>query len=612
MTGTSSRLGTPPGRLDATRDLVLVSVWCALAAGFAQGTITAVNAHLRHQIVYASRDVYWMAPLSYLMPFAVAGALLAVVGAVVPRAMNLRRATVLCLWLALFSLTLPYGMIARWAAAALSLGAAVTIGRWLTADGRSWPARVTRQVWGMAVVLVLVAAGTRGWRAWSTQRAVAGLPVPSDGAPNVLLIILDTMRSANMHLYGYQRENSPALERMAAQSVVFDDAIAPAPWTLPSHATMFTGHRPDELSANYVQPLDDAVPTLAERLQAHGFETAGFVANHHYTGFDTGLARGFTRYEDYKVSLKQTMRSSWLMQAIYYLDPVFFGGDATVAKSDDAKALQVPPKSWADAKRAEEVVDEFLVWQEERTDRPYFAFLNMFDAHDPRFAPPDLRERFRTKYPNLDVYDAAMAYMDREVGRLVDTLAARGTLDRTVVIIASDHGELFGEHQLWGHANSLYFNVLRVPLIVRYPARAHGGTRVAGPTSLQNLAATITDLAGLSRDNWLPGTSLVPLMNSLPSADTAPVVSSPVVSFAHQTINLPRKFPAARGELYSVIDDSLHYIRNTGDDGEELFAWKLDRKEVHDIAKTPEAESHLRRLRALARRAAGPDGGPGR
>jgi arylsulfatase A-like enzyme len=423
----------------------------------------------------------------------------------------------------------------------------------------------------------------------------------------VLLIILDTVRSASMHLYGYERKNSAVLERIAGESVIFDEAMATAPWTLPSHASMFTGLYPDELSADYVAPLNAAVPTLAERLGAHGFESVAFVANHHYTGFDTGLARGFTRYEDYKVSIKQTMRSAWPVQALYFFNPVAFGGNRTIVKTEDDKTLQVPPKSWAHAKRAEEVADEFLTWHGRRQARPYFAFLNMYDAHDPRYAPPVLREQFRYQLPNTELYDAAISYMDREIGRVLDTLAARRTLDHTVVIVASDHGELFGTHQLWGHANNLYLDVLRVPLVVRYPPRVPGGKRVVRATSLRDLAATITDLAGLPETEWLPGSSLVPLMASGDSATT-----SPVVSFAHRTINLPPRFPAARGDMYSVIDDSLHYIRNTGDNGEELFAWKTDREERRDLSKTPEGESKLQGLRALARRRAGSAGGQGR
>ncbi|MBV6521929.1 MAG: hypothetical protein MNPFHGCM_02073 [Gemmatimonadaceae bacterium] len=590
-------------RVRGIGDVAAIAFWSALGVGIAQAAITVINADLRHKIVYASRDVIWMAPLSYLMLFAVLGAVLTIVILIAPRVIGPTVATILSLWLAFFSLTLPYGMIARWAAAALALGAAVVIGRWLARDV-GWPRRAARQALGMVVLISVAAVGTRGARAWSTRSALAALPAPRADAPNVILIILDTMRAANMRLYGYEWDNTPKIDALAQQAAVFDNAIAPAPWTLPSHASMFTGLNPDQLSANYVDPLDATAPTLAEQLAAKGYATAGFVANHHYTGYDSGLARGFAKYEDYKVTIKQVMRTAWPVQALYFFDPVALGGDATIVKSEDDKVLQVPPKSWAHAKRAAEVVDEFLKWERGRNGRPYFAFLNMYDAHDPRYAPRGIRSPLRYKQPNLGVYDASMAYMDREIGRMLRALSADGSLDRTVVIVASDHGELFGEHQLWGHANNLYLDVLRVPLLIHYPPRIPGGVRVQRTVTLRDLPATIADLVGVPKNEWLPGESLVPLMNGIADA-----TASPVVSYAHHTINLPKKFPAARGAMYSVFDDSLHYIRNLGDKAEELFAWKVDRAEATDLARQPNAQAELQRFRALARPADAPTGG---
>lgn len=575
-------------------NVVLVSVWAALLTGVGQAGITVFDADVRHRVVHASRDVIWMAPLSYLLVFAVVGGVLAVIGWAVPRAVTLRVTTIVTLFVALVSLTLPYGMIARWASAAFALGCAVALGNWLSRDGHRWRTQVSRQALVLAVLVLVAGAGTRAARAWSIRRTTSALPTAAADAPNVLLVILDTVRAASMHLYGYKRDNSAVLERLAPESAIFDNAFATAPWTLPSHASMFTGEYPEALSANYTTALSAAAPTLAERLSERGYRTAGFVANHHYTGFDTGLARGFAEYEDYKVSVQQVIRTAWPIQALYFYDPMAFGGSETIVKTEEDKALQVPPKTWADAKRASEVVDEFVTWERTSNDRPFFAFLNMFDAHDPRWSPPDVRRHFRFSLPNTDTYDAAISYMDREVGRALDSLKAHGELDNTIVIVASDHGELFGKHQLWGHANNLYLDVLRVPLVVRYPARVRGGIRVAKAVSLRDLAATVLDLAGAPRTGWLPGASLVPLMTG---ADTS--VGSPVVSFAHQTINLPRRFPAARGNMYSVIDDTWHYIRNLGDNAEELYAWRTDRDEATDVSGSVSGKEESQRLWAL-------------
>ncbi|MFN8583343.1 MAG: sulfatase [Gemmatimonadaceae bacterium] len=570
------------------------SVWAALVAGVGQGLITAINWHVRHRIVYTSRDVYWMAPISYLAPFVCLAVVLAVLSLVAPRVATARVVITACLWAALFSLTLPFGELARWASAVLTLGvSSVIAGRLVATDGRG-VRTITRQAVALAALCAVVGIGTRVARQHASSVAIGQTPVPRSGAPNVLLIILDTVRSASMHLYGFERANTPVLDRLADSSLVFENAIAAAPWTLPSHASMFTGSYPAGLSANYLHPLDASQRTLAELLASHGYVTAGFVANHHYTGYDTGLARGFAVYEDYKTSLQQVVRSSWAMQALFFFRPAWFGANTTIAQGDVDKTLQVPPKTWADAKRAPEVVDEFLAWDLTRPRKPYFAFLNLYDAHDPRYAPLDIKRQFVSRFPNRDWYDAAIAYMDREVGRALDSLRARGELDNTVVIVASDHGELFGEHRLWGHANSLYLNVLRVPLIVRYPPRIASGKRMAAVVSLRDMAATISDLAGLPRQEWLPGNSLI-------SAAMEHGERSPAVSFAHRTINLPKKFPAARGEMFSMTDDSLHYIHNMGDGGEELFKWATDPREASDMAHDAGRAALMSSLRAATR-----------
>ncbi len=134
--------------------------------------------------------------------------------------------------------------------------------------------------------------------------------------PNVLLITLDTVRAANLSLYGYSRQTTPNLDRFAKRGVVFDKAFATAPWTLPSHASLFTGRWPHELSTDYTVPLDGTHPTLAEYLSRQGYRTAGFVANLGYCSFGTGLARGFEHYEDYRRSLGQIASSSTLVRKV--------------------------------------------------------------------------------------------------------------------------------------------------------------------------------------------------------------------------------------------------------------------------------------------------------
>ena len=140
-----------------------------------------------------------------------------------------------------------------------------------------------------------------------------GRPLPPATAPNVLLIVLDTVRADHLSLYGYRRATSPNLERLAKHGIRFEEARATAPWTLPSHASMFTGHWPHELGVHWLTPLGGNAPTLAEYLGSHGYATAGFVANDLYCSYDTGLDRGFTHYEDYVLERLSPFRTARLV-----------------------------------------------------------------------------------------------------------------------------------------------------------------------------------------------------------------------------------------------------------------------------------------------------------
>src|SRR5207237_241264 len=177
------------------------------------------------------------------------------------------------------------------------------------------------------------------------------------------------------------------LEEIASTGVCFDRAVATAPWTLPSHASMFTGHFPHEQSADWQRALDSKYPTLAEVLSARGYRTAGFVANVVYCERSAGVARGFAHYEDFLFSWERVARSSHL--ACYFADK--FG------------LWPCLPEAHKDAGR---VNHEFLKWLDAAGAGPFFVFLNYMDAHDPYVAPVPFKGRFSSKTPtNLRVSD---------------------------------------------------------------------------------------------------------------------------------------------------------------------------------------------------------------
>ena len=366
-------------------------------------------------------------------------------------------------------------------------------------------------------------------------------PLPPDRSANVILIVLDAVAAGHMNLYGYERPSSPSLVEVAERGIRFDAVQSTSSWTLPSHASMFTGRWPHELSASWRTPLDRTYPTLAEFLSSQGYATAGFIANTQYCASDSGLDRGFTEYHDFIFPFLAGFRMAVLvnrpLQSLRWLDGFLENRLALSTSKLYQKYI-----SWllaSDRKEAQTVNDQFLEWLERRApDRPFFAFLNYFDAHWPYELPPERIHRFGIGPRNsrqkalidnwwaldkrgvspqelgfvYDAYDDCIADFDEQLGRLFDELDRRDDLEPTWVIIVSDHGESFGEHPgIYCHGTSLYQTELHVPLVIIPPAATTPRRNVSETVSLRDLAATIIDLTGLKVRCPFPGDSLAVL-----------------------------------------------------------------------------------------------------
>ena len=384
------------------------------------------------------------------------------------------------------------------------------------------------------------------------------------------------------------------LFRSAQRGVTFDRAISTAPWTTPSHAGMFTGHYPSECSTDWDRPLDNRYPTLAELLAKQGYATAGFVANTFGCGYETGLDRGFAHYEDYSISVGELLIGSSLLRSLAHSDSLrrWVGNHQVITR-----------------KPAAAINHDFLAWQQQQSSRPFFAFLNYLDAHEPYLPPApfdskfgisahkdkyqarhDLRISFRYGREHLspeetqaeiDDYDGAIAYLDQQIGLLLDELERRGALNNTLVVITSDHGESFGEHQDFGHGNSLYMPLLHVPLLVFFPSQVPANQEVSDPVSLRDLPATILELAGVSGKTKAPGYSLAcHWISELPPGT---VKTSAILSEVNVAPIRPGRYPTgASANMRSVLQEPLHYIRNAN-----------GREELYDIVKDPAEETNL-------------------
>jgi arylsulfatase A-like enzyme len=546
----------------------------ALLVGGIEAGIIITRQTMRH-FVWSGPDVIWMAPLGYLI-LALAGAVLAaVLGSMIPALGRPRLyvGLISIIGLAAILRLLTLQRLHPVAILLLAVGVGIQVARWLTpqSDRPRLVTRIACWLWIAVAGVAVLAIGARGGR----SAAAVGRDVPPS-ASSIVLIVWDTVRELSMSLYGYDRPTTPALDRWAGRGVVFDRAYATSSWTLPSHASLFTGRFPPELSVDWLEPLDETVPTIAERLAARGFRTAGFIANLNYMTKETGLARGFQTWDDYPVTVKEILLNTELGQWVT-------GWRGIIALRGH------------DRKRADVVTDAFLDWHARQADRPIFAFLNYKDGHVPYYAPDSLKDRFRRDRPQRDAYDASIAYLDQEIGRLLRELDRRGALSRTIVVLTSDHGESFGDHGLIGHGNSLYRQVLHVPLVLVGPGQLPAGLRVTQPVSLRNVPATLMELTG-GDPAVFPGASLARFWREGGSRGQDATVFSSLTP-------APRT-PAAEsrnvgGELRSLVRGGYHYILNP-DGSEEIFDLESDSLEERDLAGSV-PDSWLGALRAELR-----------
>ncbi len=590
------------------RDVLWLASGCAMVATVyflvrAGGYLTLAGG-----FATVSRDVLWMAPLSHLFFFGVLALPVLAVASLVGRAAAVRSAVVVFMSLLFFGVLMPWTQLSRFAALVLAIGAAVAAHRRLPADPDRLVALSRRGALTIATLCAVFATVSVAWRVVTRQRAIAAMPEAPAGAPDVLLIILDTVRASALSLYGYGRETTPELDEFAKGGVVFETAIAPAPWTLPSHATMFTGRYPAWLNVDFQQRMNRAEPTLAELLRAKGYSTVGIAANTGYASWESGLARGFTEYHDYPVNLEQVIRSS-LYGSSTIADKLYRARTrAEVIKQVMAHRFDVPPKPEHYLMTAAEVTDRFLDWQRSRDSRrPYFAFLNYYDAHDPYTPPDSLRRKFAKPPKPRDLYDAEILYMDHHLGRLFKSLEASGALRNTVVIVAADHGEQFGERGLKNHANSVYTALVHVPLVVRFDGRVPAGTRVAMPVSLRDLGRTIIDVAGIGKDVAFPGRSLASAWRRTATPDS---VSAPLALLERVREDDPSS-PATDSTMIAAFDDRWHLIRMTRRKIEEMFDYHVDSAEETNLIGSDAARDALPRLRDLMHSALVADIPPG-
>ncbi len=436
------------------------------------------------------------------------------------------------------------------------------------------------------------------------------LPPAPAGAPDVVLVVLDTVRAQNVSTYGHARDTAPTIDALAEEGTLYLDATSPSTWSLPSHASLFTGRYPSSHGAFAFQTvLDDRFPTLAQVLQAKGWETFCFTANP-WISDGLGLTRGFAHQDD-------SWRAAGGRGFVFVyrlLDRLGFGdydkGGGVVAEHFEA---------WARARPADA--------------RPSFTFLNFLEAHFPYHElPPQYRDRYTDRplaelrrismdlmamqfggpaqdpavvnTPARDMYDGGVRYTDALLHQVVEALRARGTLDRTVLVVMADHGEILGEHgAFFGHGPSLYQRAIGVPLLVRYPPRVPKGARVEVPVTTLGVFATIVELVGLEAPPTLQAGSLLPRVAPGPSDDPT---SGPFLAeiLDSGTPRPDRGDPQMRGQasLRALRDGRFKLVESST--GERfLYDLRADPVESQDLAAERPEQVEVLHARLEAERA---------
>ncbi len=559
--------------------VVFTAATFGLLSGWLDGLIRLARTHVVPENARPGVLLLWMPAVANGIYLVVAALPLVLLAAVKPRWVTPSRLVFASLFpaicLGLWPLNPP---LAKYAIGLLAAGIAVQAARFADRDPGRFERGLRRTLLAVGAYLLLTATSigvVRDVGSWLALRRAS----PVRGR-NVVLLVLDTVRAMSLSLYGYDRPTTPNLTRIARRGALFDRAYSTAPWTLPSHASMFTGRWAWELEADWRTPLSHRYSTLAEVLAARGYATAGFVANLAYTQREMGLGRGFGRYDAYRVSLEQVLKSSR-------------AGRELARRLQPLLGWLGPSSPGFDRKTADDINRAVLGWVDRHGDRPFFVFANYFDAHQDYYVPSGYDSLFRrgagrkaagARADSIPIavrsrlrYEQAIRYLDEAVGRLVDSLGRRGVLNNTVLVITADHGEEIMEHGWLGHGGSVYLPALWVPLIVIEPGVVPAGRVVPDAVSPRDLAATILDLLGA--DPALPGRSLARYWKG-----PAPGGVDTLFAEVRASINMGQidSAPGRRGDVHSVIVGDRHLIVRP--DGRlELFDIRADPGEQENL-----------------------------
>jgi len=375
--------------------------------------------------------------------------------------------------------------------------------------------------WLVLVAALIVAGAVVAWR-FSTSG-----PTPVDGP--IVLVSIDTLRADHLPVYGYRKVETPTIDALAREGVVFDHAYAHSPQTFPSHTSILSGELPFETGVrdNVGFSVNRRTPWLPELVHQRGFVSGGIVSAF-VLRKETGIDRGFD----------------------------FFDSQMEAARPDKPMG-QVQ-------RRGEDSLAVAERWMDTLPSPRFFLFFHIYEPHKP-YEPPARFARFAP-------YDGEIAYSDEIVGRLFEYLKQKGWYDRATIILLSDHGEGLGDHGEQEHGLFLYTETIHVPLVIRLPGGAHGGRRIAAPVQHIDLVPTILDWLKIDRPRGLRGRSLRgPIEGGSQRLPETELYAE----------SLFGRYHFGWSELYALTDARYRFIRAPRP---ELYDLDRDPGERHNVA----------------------------
>ena len=383
-------------------------------------------------------------------------------------------------------------------------------------------------------------------------------PGPSAKKTNIILMTLDTTRADHLGCYGYHRNTSPNLDELSQRSIIYTNAIAPASWTLPSHASLFTGKFTTSHGVQYDPQgslkLTNAIrgPKGRQVPRARGLaqDETTLAQILRQTGYKTGAVVG----------------GPWLKKVFGFQKGFDFYDDRQISSVNGRLAIQIN--------------DAAISWLKEINSKNFFLFLNYFDPHGPycppapygfKFLPPGIspNDKTRSTEKMLALYDAEILYMDHYIGQLIQFLKAKKAFDNTWFIITADHGELLGEHGKLGHGHYLFQQEIHVPLFMKYPGSEVPPSKTNSPVQLTDLLPLICERLELSPPTNIQG-------------NAPPQINHPLLAEAY-----PLQILTKDGHWRAYFENNFKYLWNSRGN-HLLYNLKNDPRELKNlIAQKP-------------------------